>query len=30
VCRKYQVAENTVYRWRNKYKGMDTNQLRRL
>jgi putative transposase len=30
VCRKYNVAEGTVYRWRNKYRGMDKSQLRRL
>lgn len=30
VCRKYQVAEGTVYRWRSKYRGMDTGQLQRL
>lgn len=30
VCRKYGVAENTVYRWRSKYRGMDTSQLQRL
>ena len=30
VCRKYNVAEATVYRWRNKYRGMDKSQLRRL
>lgn len=30
VCRKYNVAEGTVYRWRNKYRGMDKTQLRRL
>jgi putative transposase len=30
VCRKYEVAENTVYRWRSQYKGMDTSQLQRL
>jgi putative transposase len=30
VCRKYQVAEGTAYRWRSKYRGMDTGQLQRL
>jgi putative transposase len=30
VCRKYEVAENTVYRWRSKYKGMDSSQWPRL
>lgn len=30
VCRKYNVSEGTVYQWRNKYRGMDKTQLRRL
>lgn len=30
VCRKYGVAEQTVYRWRNKYGGLDTGELHRL
>lgn len=30
VCRKYNVAEATVYRRRDKYGGMDESQLRRL
>ncbi len=30
VCRKYGVAEQTVYRWRNKYGGLETNELQRL
>ena len=30
VCRKYEVADATLYRWRNKYGGMDTTQLQRL
>ena len=30
TCRKYNVSQNTVYRWRNKYRGMDKSQLRRL
>ena len=30
TCRKYNVAEGTVYRWRNQYRGMDKTQLRRL
>jgi putative transposase len=30
VCRKYEVAETTVYRWRSKYRGMDPSQLQRL
>jgi len=30
VCRKYGVSEQTVYRWRNKYGGLDTSELKRL
>ena len=30
VCRKYEVADATLYRWRSKYGGMDTTQLQRL
>jgi putative transposase len=30
VCRKYSVAEQTVYRWRSKYGGLDTSELQRL
>lgn len=30
VCRTYNVAETTVYRWRTKYGDMDQQQLRRL
>jgi putative transposase len=30
VVRQYGVSEATVYRWRNKYGGMDRNELRRL
>lgn len=30
VCRKYGVAEPTVYRWRQKYGGLDTSELQRL
>ena len=30
VCRKHSVAEQTVYRWRNKYGGLDTSELQRL
>lgn len=30
VCRKYGVAEQTVYRWRSKYGGLETNELQRL
>jgi len=30
VCRKYEVSEATLYRWRSKYGGMDQTQLQRL
>ena len=30
VCRKYGVAEQTVYRWRSKYGGLETSKLQRL
>lgn len=30
VCRKYGVSEASVYRWRQKYSGMEQSQLRRL
>jgi putative transposase len=30
VCRTYNVAEATVYRWRKKYRGMDQTHLKRL
>jgi len=30
VCRKHGVTEQTVYRWRNKYGGLDTSELQRL
>jgi putative transposase len=30
VCRKYGVSEQTVYRWRNKYGGLETSELQRL
>ena len=30
VCRQYGVAEQTVYRWRNTYGGLDTSELQRL
>ena len=29
VCREYNVSESTVYRWRNKYGGMDESQRKR-
>lgn len=30
VCRKYGVSEQTVYRWRNKYGGLETSEVQRL
>ena len=30
VCRKYGVAEQTVYRWRSRYGGLETSELQRL
>jgi putative transposase len=30
VCRKYEVSDATLYRWRSKYGGMDMTQLQRL
>jgi putative transposase len=30
VCRQYGVSEQTVYRWRNKYGGIETSELQRL
>lgn len=30
VIRKYNVSEQSFYRWRNKYGGMETSEIRRL
>lgn len=30
VCRRHNVTEQTYYRWRNKYGGMDVSEVRRL
>jgi len=30
VCRNYNVAEATFYRWRQKYRGMNQPELKRL
>jgi putative transposase len=30
VCRKNNLTEQTFYRWRNKYGGMDVSEARRL
>lgn len=30
VCRKHNVTEQTYYRWRNKYGGMELSELKRM
>ena len=30
VCRQHSITEQTLYRWRNKYGGMDVPEARRL
>ena len=30
VCRKHNITEQTFYRWRNKYGGMDVSEAKRL
>lgn len=30
ICRQYGVSEQTVYRWRTKYGGLETSELQRL
>ena len=30
TCRKYGISEQTFYRWKKKYGGMDLNEARRL
>ena len=30
ICRKYRIAEQTIYRWRSKYAGLETSELQRL
>lgn len=30
ICRKHNITEQTFYRWRNKYGGMDIAEARRL
>jgi putative transposase len=30
VCRQYSITEQTLYRWRNKYGGMEVAEARRL
>lgn len=30
ICRKHNISEQTFYRWKNKYGGMDVSDARRL
>lgn len=30
TARKYGISENTIYRWRQKYKGFSSSEVRRL
>lgn len=30
VCRRSNITEQTYYRWRNKYGGMDVSKVKRL
>jgi putative transposase len=30
VCRRHNLSEQTFYRWRNKYGGMDVSEVKRL
>jgi putative transposase len=30
LCRKYGISQNTYYRWRKQYGGMEAGELRRL
>ena len=30
LCRKHQFAEQTFYRWRNKYGGLEVSEVKRL
>lgn len=30
TCRKYGVSEQTVYRWKSKYEGMNVSEVRRM
>lgn len=30
ICRKYNISQNTFYRWKSKYGGMEVSDMRRL
>lgn len=30
VSREYGVSENTIFRWKNKYKGIDKSEIRKM
>lgn len=30
LCREYGISQQTFYNWKNKYGGMDVNQLKKL
>ena len=30
VCRRYNISDKTLYRWRSKYEGMDSQDIRKL
>lgn len=30
ICRKYNISQNTFYRWRSLYEGMEVSELKKL